>query len=133
MRQSSKMRFQFQIEFFCEDFKENNKINLKKLWKFYSGNFFPVKSQYTTPHSLRRLGNERAKRVSAKTLPADPAIYIGRCQEGRGAGAVCTCLNIRSANFLCFLKTFVLQWGIWQNCRRIENHYFQFTYKLWKK
>ena len=47
-----------------------------------------------------------------------------------GGGVVCTCRDIRSVNFFCFLKTPILQLGILkylkvrQECYRIENHYF---------
>jgi len=53
-----------------------------------------------------------------------------------GGGVVCTCWDIRSVNFFCFLKTSTLQLGmvehlnVRQNCHKIENHYFQFIHKI---
>ena len=48
-----------------------------------------------------------------------------------GGGLMCTCWDIRSVNFFCFLKTFILQLGkvehlkLLQECYRIENHYYE--------
>ena len=69
----------------------------------------------------------------AKKNPADgPAwvqfsgLTLGRWQKkggGRGGGVVCTCMDIRSVNIFCFLKTCILQLGmdlkVRQNCHRI--------------
>ena len=53
-----------------------------------------------------------------------------------GGGMLCTCWDIRSVNFFCFLKTSTLQLGmvehlnVRQNCHKVENHYFQFIHKI---
>ena len=68
-------------------------------------------------------------------------LKAGDRMEGEGGRVVCTCLDmdIRSANFFCFLKTSILKLGmvehlkVRQNCHRIENYYFQFILKIWKK
>ena len=51
-------------------------------------------------------------------------------------GVVCTCLDIRSVNFVCFLKISILQLGMVEHLKvrhnwyRIENHYFKFIHKI---
>ena len=51
-------------------------------------------------------------------------------------GRVCTCLDIKSVNFCCFLKTSILQLGMVehlkmrQNCHRIEKYYFRSIPKI---
>ena len=62
-------------------------------------------------------------------------LRLGRWLAGGGG---CTCLHIRSVNFFCFLKNSILQFGIveylkvWQNCHRVESHYFKFIHDLKK-
>ena len=57
---------------------------------------------------------------------------------GGGEGVVCTCLDVKSVYFFCFLNNSILQSGmvehlrLLQNCQQIENHYFQLIHKILK-
>ena len=58
--------------------------------------------------------------------------------KGWGEGLVCTCLDVKSVYFFCFLNNSILQSGmvehlrLLQNCQQIENHYFQLIHKILK-
>ena len=63
---------------------------------------------------------------------------LARWQKGRGEGVVCTCLDVKSVYFFCFLNNSILQSGmvehlrLLQNCQQTENHYFQLIHKILK-
>ena len=72
-------------------------------------------------------------------------IYFFGSKSGRaiskvteGEGVVCTCLDVKSVYFFCFLNNSILQSGmvehlrLLQNCQQIENHYFQLIHKILK-
>ena len=72
-------------------------------------------------------------------LVLHPEIIIVYNRPVTGGGVVCTCWDIGSVNFLCFLKTSILQLRMMehlkvrQECYRIENHYFKYIPKIKKK
>ena len=77
------------------------------------------------------------KRFLQAHARAGPHNSFGRIRPVTGWGeVVCTCWDIRSVNFFCFLKTSTSQLGmvehlkVRQNCQKIENHYFQLKLKF---